>query len=64
MGSNNEFKGEIMKLAAKHLLDEDIILICSCKPKPCHGDRIKEAIELLAVDLLKSLPIIFPESKE
>ena len=51
--TNNEFKDKIMKLAAKHLLDEDIILICSCKPKPCHGDRIKEFIELLAVELLK-----------
>ena len=58
------FKDAMLTLAANHLLDKDIILICSCKPKPCHGDIIKEAIELLAVDILKSLPITFPESKE
>jgi hypothetical protein len=62
--TNNEFKSAILALAAKYLLDEDIILICSCKPKPCHGDIIKRAVELLAISILESLPTIFPEPKE
>jgi len=24
---------------------KDVQLVCNCKPKPCHGDIIKEAIE-------------------
>ncbi len=46
-----EFKEAIIKLAAKYLLDEDIILICSCKPLSCHGDILKASIERTAKDL-------------
>ena len=38
----------VKELAEKHNRGEDIVLICWCKPKPCHGDILAKAIEWLA----------------
>lgn len=35
------------KLTALAKMDKDIVLICCCKPEPCHGDIVKAAIEWL-----------------
>ncbi len=35
----------IRQLADMHADGKDIILGCWCKPKPCHGDVVKRAIE-------------------
>lgn len=39
----------IIALAKRSLAGEDIKLVCWCKPKACHGDVIKEAIDNLVV---------------
>jgi len=46
-----ELREEMGKLAMQHLNDEEVVLICSCKPKACHGDVLKGAIENLAGDI-------------
>lgn len=39
-------------LARRHKRGETIVLVCSCKPRLCHGDVLKMAIEKIA----KTLP--------
>jgi len=39
------FKQTVRRLVVQAKLGEDINLVCFCKPKPCHGDVIKEYIE-------------------
>ena len=41
---HKEFKNSIRNLVVKSKLGENINLVCYCKPKPCHGDIIKEYI--------------------
>lgn len=43
---NPEVCDELNKLIIKNLKKEDLSLVCFCKPKPCHGDVIKEFVEL------------------
>jgi hypothetical protein len=49
-------KGEVYKfinqLAHKHIGGEDIFLVCFCKPKSCHGDIVKRAIESVAARIV------------
>ena len=56
-----ELREEMGKLAMQHLNGKKIVLICSCKPKSCHGDVLKEAIETLVGDILSDAVL---ESKE
>ncbi len=35
----------LLKLSERTASGEDIMLVCCCKPKDCHGDILKEAIE-------------------
>ena len=46
--NDGEVKKALLNLATKHKNGEDIVLICSCKPLPCHGDVIKDAVEKIA----------------
>ena len=39
-------KRELLRLVALAKVG-DLNLVCSCKPHPCHGDVLKEAIEAL-----------------
>lgn len=39
---------ELMKLVQRERAGEEIVLLCWCKPEPCHGDVVKGAIEWLA----------------
>ena len=48
MQSNTEQRRELVRLAEKHKAGHDLTLVCWCKPKPCHADVIKKAIEYLA----------------
>lgn len=38
---------ELKRLAVLHKQNEEVLLSCCCKPKPCHGDIVKRAIEWL-----------------
>ena len=46
-------KGELYwgmkRLAEAHKAGQKVVLICWCKPKPCHGDVLKGAIEWMAI---------------
>ena len=46
--SGGQVKKALLELAEKHKEGEDIVLVCSCKPLPCHGDVLKTAIEKIA----------------
>jgi hypothetical protein len=46
--TNPYLRHELVKLARRHKNGEKIVLICSCKPLPCHGDVLKAAIEAIA----------------
>jgi hypothetical protein len=48
MQSDTEQHKEVLRLAELHKNGTDLTLVCWCKPKPCHGDVIKRAIEYLA----------------
>ena len=37
--------GALLKLSERVASGEDVVLVCCCKPKDCHGDILKEAIE-------------------
>ena len=37
--------GEIMRIYDAYIEGRDVELVCNCKPKPCHGDIIKEIVE-------------------
>jgi len=39
-------KNELLRLA-RFAKTSDVVLICSCKPRRCHGDFIKHALEQL-----------------
>ncbi len=38
----------LLRLVKRYATGEDIILVCCCKPKACHGDVLKYAIEKIA----------------
>ena len=40
-----QFRNKIAILYTMVKEDKEVCLICFCKPKPCHGDIIKEFIE-------------------
>lgn len=42
------FRQHLISLVKKYLRGEDIILVCSCKPKRCHGDVLVELVENMA----------------
>jgi hypothetical protein len=44
---NSSVRVQIVALARRAQAGEDIKLVCWCKPKACHGDVIKEAIDNL-----------------
>lgn len=46
---------ELVRLVNLLLDGRDIMLICFCKPKDCHGDIIKELIELTLAELPHSV---------
>jgi len=46
--SDAHFRRCLIFLVKKHLRGEQVVLICSCAPKPCHGDVLKELIEQMA----------------
>lgn len=48
MQSDTEQLRELKRLAELHKNGHDLTLVCWCKPKPCHGDVVKSAIEYLA----------------
>ena len=48
MQSDTPQHQELQRLAELHKQKQDITLVCWCKPKPCHGDVVKAAIEYLA----------------
>ncbi|KRT69402.1 MAG: hypothetical protein XU15_C0011G0084 [candidate division NC10 bacterium CSP1-5] len=41
---NGPAKRELLRLSHKHKAGENIVLVCWCKPDPCHGDVVAEAI--------------------
>jgi hypothetical protein len=45
---NETFRLALTALVKKHLRGDEVVLACTCKPKPCHGDVLKEMIEGLA----------------
>lgn len=49
--SNRKIKQFLVDLAKKHKLGEEIVLVCWCKPLPCHGDVLKTIIEKIAESL-------------
>ena len=49
--SNPTVRKMLIDLAHRHLKGENIVLKCSCKPKPCHGDVIKDAVEKIALKI-------------
>lgn len=49
--SRADVYNELMDLAKRHNASEDIVLVCCCAPKLCHGDIIKKAIESIAAQL-------------
>ena len=38
----------LLPLVEKHKQNEDLVLVCCCKPRACHADVLKAAIEWLA----------------
>ena len=48
---DEEFRNKIIEFAILHNNGVDLYLICSCAPKPCHGDVLKVAIENTAEDI-------------
>jgi hypothetical protein len=44
---NSELRKQVTALAERVYRGEDIKLVCWCKPKSCHGDIIKGAIDTL-----------------
>jgi len=46
-----ELQANMIKLADQYLQGKEVVLICSCKPKACHGDVLKMAIENLAENI-------------
>ncbi len=46
--ANTPAKRELIRLARMHADGEDIFLVCSCRPLPCHADVVKDAIEKIA----------------
>jgi hypothetical protein len=55
----NPLRQQITALAQRALAGEDLKLVCWCKPKACHGDVIKEAIEALVLRL-QATPSVVP----
>ena len=51
MNQNSAVKKAVRDLAVRHRNGEDIILICWCKPNPCHGDVLAKAIEWMAATM-------------
>lgn len=43
----NSFVLVMLKRILKHALVEPVALVCWCKPAPCHGDILKEVLELM-----------------
>lgn len=45
MQNGSDLGRKIYELAGRHAVGEHIILLCACKPLPCHLDVTKRAIE-------------------
>jgi hypothetical protein len=43
----SQLGGAVRALAERVRCGENLVLVCSCAPKPCHGDIIIEAIDAL-----------------
>lgn len=41
----SEFRQRVMDLARRSFAGEDLKLVCWCKPRACHGDVLKDAID-------------------
>lgn len=35
---------------------DDLVLVCWCSPKPCHGDNIKRLVERILEELINGQP--------
>jgi hypothetical protein len=44
-GGKSEAWNELKEMVKFHKRTENLILVCWCKPKACHGDVIQKAIE-------------------
>lgn len=44
---DNPVRQQILALAKRSLAGEELKLVCWCKPRACHGDVIKEAVDNL-----------------
>lgn len=45
----SEFRRRVLDLARRSYNGEEIKLVCWCKPRACHGDVIKEAIDRIVL---------------
>lgn len=45
---NGPERAELERLVRKYKADGELVLVCWCHPEACHGDVLKEVIEILA----------------
>lgn len=48
---NGEVKQELLRLARLYRKHAELVLVCWCKPEPCHGDVLAEVIKKIAKTL-------------
>lgn len=50
---DERFRHALEDLANKVLAGQNLELVCYCAPRPCHGDIIKRAVELILAEAMK-----------